>query len=150
MSGSVYIMSNKGMPDIYKIGMTRSGGKERAVSLDNTSVAYPFDCIAEWETETPLELERYIQSSFEPRRLRPSREFFRFSSSRNLIDDVELLVGSFVPKKKSSPANKDKVMPVWQPTAKQREWIEAQAEQNGGGVTQVVRDLINKAMRGKK
>ncbi len=46
--------------------------------------------------------------------------------------------------------DKVKAMPVWQPTAAQREWIEAQAEQNGGGVTQVIRDLVNKAMRGRK
>ena len=46
--------------------------------------------------------------------------------------------------------DKVKAMPVWQPTKKQREWIDKQAEQNGGGVTQVIRNLVNVAMKGKR
>lgn len=61
-----------------------------------------------------------------------------------------LYFGYHTPTERDIMVDKVKAMPVWQPTKQQREWIDKQAEQTGGGVTQVIRNLVTKAMKGKK
>lgn len=48
-------------------------------------------------------------------------------------------------------ANETKKVPVWQPTKKQRKWIDAKVKSNkkngvSGGMGQVMRNLVNEEM----
>jgi hypothetical protein len=75
--GFVYIMGNRAMPGIYKIGMTMGAPSKRAEELSSsTSVPLPFEVMAYGEAENPSQVERELHSGYADDRVSPSREFF--------------------------------------------------------------------------
>lgn len=77
MKGYVYIISNKAMPGIFKIGFTLKDPALRAKELDSTGVPYPF--IVEYEilVDEPHALEQRVHKSL--RAQREGKEWFRCS-----------------------------------------------------------------------
>lgn len=76
--GFVYILGNRAMPGIFKIGMTMYAPSRRCLELSSsTSVPLPFEVLAYGEVENPSELENVLHSSFMDYRVSASREFFR-------------------------------------------------------------------------
>lgn len=75
--GFVYIMGNRAMPGIYKIGMTMGAPSKRAEELSSsTSVPFPFEVMAYGEVENPSEVERELHAAYAEDRVSASREFF--------------------------------------------------------------------------
>lgn len=82
--GCVYLLENKYMPGVYKIGIsTVNRLHSRVRELYTTSVPIEFSIIHTVETEDAYAVEQAIHSIMEERRINPKREFFQLS-------DVEL------------------------------------------------------------
>jgi activator of 2-hydroxyglutaryl-CoA dehydratase len=80
--GIVYIVTNKAMPDLIKIGITKDNIKSRLNSLSNTSVPYPFDCEYACEIDDYETVEKILHTAFQDFRVNPNREFFKMDKSR--------------------------------------------------------------------
>ena len=76
---SVYILVNKDMPGLIKIGRTSGPASERAKKLSqSTSVPSPFEVAYEIPCDQPKQLERTMHHQLAQYR-RPRREFFECS-----------------------------------------------------------------------
>jgi hypothetical protein len=78
-AGYVYILVNRAMPGIVKIGSTKLPPEERARQLSTTGVPTPFQVIAFHEFEDELRAEREIHALFSQHRVHSRREFFDIS-----------------------------------------------------------------------
>lgn len=81
--GIVYILTNRYMPGLVKIGMTsRESMDARLKELYTTGVPVPFECVYACKVDCYKELERALHDAFEPYRVNPSREFFEIKTSQ--------------------------------------------------------------------
>lgn len=86
--GFVYVLGNKAMPGIYKIGMTDRSPSSRCDELSSaTAIPYPFNVLAFVPTDDALSLEQGLHEYFDPVRCSPRREFFNLTFS-NIISDI--------------------------------------------------------------
>ncbi|MEQ5815184.1 GIY-YIG nuclease family protein [Marinobacter sp. NFXS11] len=77
----LYILSNKSMPGLLKVGMTTNSPQERAAQLSTTGVPGEFVVEEYWEC-SPDDLrksERDIHRTLNPYRYQKNREFFKIS-----------------------------------------------------------------------
>jgi len=79
-SGKVYILTNRSMPGLCKIGMTTKL-RQRLDSLFNTSVPYPFKVQYEMDVADRRATESAIFRELKHCRANPRREFFKISVS---------------------------------------------------------------------
>ena len=63
MKGYVYIISNRSMPGIYKVGYTLKDPELRAKELESTGVPHPFVVDYEILVDDPYTLEQKIHKS---------------------------------------------------------------------------------------
>jgi len=80
--GYVYILRNKAMPDIYKIGITSREDLNKRIDelyTGQTSVPLPFECEFACQVNDYKQVERIIHKAFEHFRINPNREFFRIN-----------------------------------------------------------------------
>lgn len=78
--GLIYVLTNKYMPGLVKIGVTRRLDiQERMRELNGTSVPYPFDCAFSCKVPGNMlfEIEKAVHLAFDDNRVSPSREFFK-------------------------------------------------------------------------
>ena len=76
LNGFVYILSNRSMPGLLKIGMTANDVVQRAAELSaSTGVPEPYVVEAYTACQDPKQTEAALHALFEPKR-KPSREFF--------------------------------------------------------------------------
>ncbi|MCF9167100.1 GIY-YIG nuclease family protein [Vibrio parahaemolyticus] len=75
MDGYIYILSNKAMPGLLKIGTT-TDIEGRLSSLFNTSVPYPFDLLFYSQVMESYRAETEIFNRLNVYRCNDSREFF--------------------------------------------------------------------------
>lgn len=83
--GIVYLLSNRAMPGLVKIGMTtRSELDSRLKELYTTGVPVPFDVeyACEVKTSNCAKLEKALHKAFEPNRLNSNREFFQIKKEQ--------------------------------------------------------------------
>lgn len=80
--GVVYVLTNEAMPGLIKIGLTEGGLEQRILSLDNTSVALPFECYYAGRVEDAAQVEKALHTAFGDHRVRSSREFFELDPYR--------------------------------------------------------------------
>ena len=92
MQGFVYVMSNRSMPGIVKIGRTSRNPIDRAAELFSTGVPSPFEIRFVVFSEQSDQLEHAAHNRFRDDRLNPNREFFE----RELVDVVEWLTNVVV------------------------------------------------------
>jgi hypothetical protein len=78
-AGYVYILVNRAMPGMVKIGSTKLPPEERARQLSTTGVPAPFQVIAFHEFEDELRAERELHALFSQHRVHSRREFFDIS-----------------------------------------------------------------------
>ena len=105
MSAIVYVLTNRAMPGIVKIGKTGQDDPQiRMNQLYTTGVPQPFECAfaIEIENEQATELETALHRAFRPSRRNLGREFFEVAVSqvkallsvwpggRNVTSDVTL------------------------------------------------------------
>ena len=73
----VYVLANKAMPNLIKIGKTkRKDLQERMRELYSTGVPFPFECLWAGEVEDCTRIEGIIHNAFRHNRVNPKREFF--------------------------------------------------------------------------
>ncbi len=77
--GFVYVLSNKAMPGIVKVGMTTKLAEDRAKQLHTTGVPLPFDVEFRALTSRPHEVEQCAHKFLESFRISPKREYFQVS-----------------------------------------------------------------------
>lgn len=99
MKGYVYILSNKSMPGLVKIGRTSRSAKSRASELYQTGVPTPFS--VEWEVFSPdsILLEQSVHTDLSKHRVSASREFFsieKYEAIRFLEMRHEEIVGMWL------------------------------------------------------
>lgn len=94
--GSVYILTNEGMPNLVKIGYTNRSAQKRAEELYRdingnaiTGVPSPFDVAHEEFCEKPEELERLIHQELNELRHNKEREFFTFPNPSEAIQRLK-------------------------------------------------------------
>jgi len=75
--GIVYVLINRAMPDVVKIGKTEQSLELRIKNLDTTGVPLPFECYFAAEVKDHNEVEKKLHKTFTDKRVRDSREFFR-------------------------------------------------------------------------
>ena len=95
--GFVYVLGNKAMPGIYKIGMTDRSPSSRCDELSSaTAIPYPFNVLAFVPTDDALVLEQGLHEHFDRARCSPRREFFSLDFS-NIISDIgDMFASPFV------------------------------------------------------
>ena len=83
--GIVYVLSNRAMPGLVKIGMTtRPELDSRLKELYTTGVPVPFDVEYACEVKSCncAKLEKALHKAFEPNRLNANREFFQIKKEQ--------------------------------------------------------------------
>lgn len=78
MEGLIYILSNEGMRNFYKIGETKRTIEARMKELYNTSVPYPFEIEFLMKVENSCYVETLLHRYWDKKRT-PNREFFKFN-----------------------------------------------------------------------
>ena len=91
----VYILTNECMPGTVKIGFTDGNLEQRIKSLDNTSVALPFQCYYAVEVSDASRIEKKIHDGLDNCRVRQNREFFNITPERakSFLDIAEIMGG---------------------------------------------------------
>jgi hypothetical protein len=85
--GFVYVLSNRCMPGIFKIGYTSRTPLQRCNELSaSTSCPFPFEVFAYIETDTAAETERELHEQYDYCRVSSNREFFRCDPFDILLD----------------------------------------------------------------
>lgn len=88
-AGFVYVVGNRAMPGIFKIGFTERAPSTRIDELSSsTSVPLPFDLICYGEYEEPRVVEYEIHNYFSDRRVDDSREFF-YGPLSDIVEQLE-------------------------------------------------------------
>lgn len=83
--GIVYVLTNRSMPGLVKIGMTtRSDIDARMKELYTTGVPVPFDCnyACLVKNQDCEKIEKALHKAFEDKRINPNREFFEIKPSQ--------------------------------------------------------------------
>jgi len=77
MKGWVYIISNKSMPNIFKVGFTMKDPIERAKALakDNSGVPFPYDVDYAILIDDPRSIEKAVHKNLHE--FREGKEWFR-------------------------------------------------------------------------
>jgi T5orf172 domain len=78
-TGFVYVLINKAMPGLVKVGFSTRSPEERAAELSTTGVPFPFAVAFSAEVENPIEAEATVHSALARHRTSVDREFFRMS-----------------------------------------------------------------------
>ncbi len=76
--GFVYVLSNKSMPGLLKIGYSKNVS-ERVKQLSNTSIPTPFKCEYYIYSENCAKLEKMVHLALSMYRVNDDREFFKLS-----------------------------------------------------------------------
>lgn len=91
--GFVYILANRAMPNIFKVGFTEKSPTARAIELSrSTGVPLPFDLVCYGEFEDCQSAERDIHENFADKRVNDSREFF-YGPLAGLYEYLERCMG---------------------------------------------------------
>jgi hypothetical protein len=76
-AGFVYVLTNKAMPGLVKVGFSTRSPAERAAELSTTGVPFPFTVAFSAGVENPLEAEAAVHLALTRYRASADREFFR-------------------------------------------------------------------------
>ena len=74
--GTLYVLTNPGMPGLIKLGKSGRGAKMRMSELYTTGVPYPFECLYAARFPNMDEAEKTFHLVFDDYRVNPKREFF--------------------------------------------------------------------------
>ena len=85
----VYLLSNPSMPNIYKIGCTKTNDvTERMKNLYTTGVPTPFQCLRACKVDDCKKAEAMLHKAFAKYRIAPNREFFK-------IDEIDAILAIY-------------------------------------------------------
>lgn len=90
--GFVYVLTNRCMPNVYKIGYTDRSPIQRAEELSSsTSIPAEFDVFYYIECENPRIVESDLHARFYENRISENREFFDFTIKEIHLDLIPLM-----------------------------------------------------------
>lgn len=95
-NGFVYVLENRCMPGLFKIGMTTHCPDVRAKEISgSTGVPEPFTVKAAYHSRSPRADEQLVHELFAAERVSNKREFFKFddSSLLSLLSELESAIG---------------------------------------------------------
>ena len=93
MANIVYVLTNEGMPDLVKIGLTTGSVEARITQLSSHSgVPFPFECYYAAEVDDCAKLEKTLHQLFSEVRVNPKREFFKLDPEKVVL---ALSIGGF-------------------------------------------------------
>jgi len=93
MSNIVYVLTNEGMPELIKIGLTTGNIEDRISQLSSHSgVPFPFECYYAAEVDDCKKLEKTLHQLFSEMRVNPKREFFKLDPEKVVL---ALSIGGF-------------------------------------------------------
>ncbi|MBI4472007.1 MAG: GIY-YIG nuclease family protein [Acidobacteria bacterium] len=92
----IYVLTNKAMPGLVKIGFTDRETPERALELQTTGVPFPFRVHRSWVVEDPAAAERSVHMALAKHRVSVDREFFRVSPDHAVALINRLLGASLI------------------------------------------------------
>ena len=96
VGGFVYVLSNKSIPNLVKIGFTTRSVEERVAELNApTSVPTPFDIEASFPVTDPTKTEQLIHDNLSKYRTNENREFFSLTSIE-AIKQIRLILESYI------------------------------------------------------
>ncbi|RKR31218.1 GIY-YIG nuclease family protein [Paraburkholderia sp. BL17N1] len=131
MQGYVYIISNKAMPDLLKVGFTTRSPDERAAELSGTALPYP--SVVEYSVlvDHAAVVEREVHRRLASLRVSQNREWFQCSRTK-AIETVKAAAGSVVKADKDRAVEEERQRAVheqWRRENEQRlrQELEAQA-----------------------
>ena len=81
--GVIYVLTNRAMPGLIKVGFSTRSAESRAAELSATGVPLPFEVVFSAEVEAPSQVEAEIHARFAQYRISNSREFFQMT-----VDDA--------------------------------------------------------------
>lgn len=81
MRGWVYVLSNRGMPGLLKVGRTTEHPRTRAAQLHTTGVPTPFQVEYAVRVDCCDRVERTVHQELRPHRMDRKREFFTIELS---------------------------------------------------------------------
>ena len=82
MTDVIYVLTNRAMPGLVKIGRTDQPVELRMRQLDSTGVPLPFECFAAWQVGSGIVAEKALHTAFGDHRIRDRREFFSVSPDK--------------------------------------------------------------------
>ena len=89
MKGWVYIITNKSMPDLIKVGFTTKDPDLRASELDNTGTPHPYVVEYEVLVENPKKNEQLSHANL--KKYKENKEWFRCSLEQGILGIREVL-----------------------------------------------------------
>lgn len=89
--GWVYVISNKAMPGIVKVGFTMKEPRERAAELNHTGAPHPYRVDYHVSVEDPYEIEQSAHRQLSRHRVK--KEWFRCSSEK-AVAAIVTVIGS--------------------------------------------------------
>jgi len=130
MQGYVYIISNKAMPDLLKVGFTTRSPDERAAELSGTALPYP--SVVEYSVlvDHAATIEREVHRRLASLRVSQNREWFQCSRTK-AIETVKAAAGSVVKAEKDRAVKEERQRAVheqWQREYDQRIRQEREAQ----------------------
>ena len=90
MKGWVYVISNKGIPDLIKIGYSMNDPEIRAKELDSTGLPHPYIVEYQMHVGNPQEIEQQVHHVLSPHR--EGKEWFR-CSCKEAIEVIRKVAG---------------------------------------------------------
>ncbi len=90
--GFVYVLTNKAMPGLVKVGFTMSLAEDRSLSLYTSGVPEPFVIAFRSATSWPRKVEQHAHKLLAAQRHNKSREFFRISAEEAILAIREALL----------------------------------------------------------
>ena len=94
MSGYIYFLTNRAMPNLVKIGHTTVTVEERIRQLNSTGVPSPFELAACFLVGEPAKAERKLHEHLSSQRFAENREFFVGSVAELLSASFSVLIAS--------------------------------------------------------
>ena len=78
--GTIYVLKNKYMKGLYKIGITNRPVEQRIAEINNhEGVPYPFELEYRTEIGDYQEAEKVLHNALNKNRIHPKKEFFRIN-----------------------------------------------------------------------
>lgn len=90
--GYVYVLSNKALPGLVKIGFSLKSGAARRSQLSNTSIPHPFDLIFEILMPSAFLAEQEIHRQLSRFRETDDREFFRLDKDSAVMAVIDVFL----------------------------------------------------------
>lgn len=111
MKGWVYVISNKAMPGILKIGYSTKDPKLRAAELNHTGSPYPYVVEYEMLIEEPYQIEQRIHKMLSSSK--EGKEWFRCSIREAITSIKEIAASSFIydQSRETLPEEQPKITP---------------------------------------